>query len=193
MAKNLPIYLLMTVGIVVFVYFVLYRPYATHQEKKDFEKAEAALNELYDKIVAKIGKPDQEKKVNKCSYASREFGRGPRSCSVNIYVLYENRGLEAANTMTKNVATITGTQLYPGPGEESLAEFVVAQYPHVSQYFDQEFNDIESITCGARYSYPVYPTYSTIDPLQTTFHENLQIELSCSGSAKSEHYPVITR
>ncbi|OGL29681.1 hypothetical protein A3D14_03615 [Candidatus Saccharibacteria bacterium RIFCSPHIGHO2_02_FULL_47_12] len=192
MAKNLPIYFLMTVGIMVFVYFVLYRPYAIHQEKKDFEKAEATLNELYDKIVAKIGKPDQEKKVNKCSYSSSfsEFEtRGDRSCDVAIYALYENKNAEQSNTIMKTASQIVGTsQIRKVFGSQQQNAFVPIVSPSTQQSFAQDYNNVSGLRCGVSYSYPIEAgLYEVFKPKAA---ESIEIELSCYGSARAEHYPV---
>jgi hypothetical protein len=187
-AKNSPIYLLMLIGLVAFIYFVLYRPLAIHQEKKNFEKAEASLNELYEKIVQKIGLPDQKKNNKSCGYSSVVFGRGDLGCAVSISALYENINSDSATLKMKQIATFIGNKLYPGAGTRNQEGFVPKDRNPV-QSFRQDYKKFNDLSCTVSYSYPVYPTYS-YSIFQTEFAENILIELSCGGPAKAEHYPV---
>src|SRR3990167_1392881 len=95
------------VGLILVVlvagYFGWWRPHQIKEEKKQFEKAQASIEQLYSQIEAKVGKPDQVKRENKCSYTSVEFGRGSRSCDVIIFGLYENRSTAQANELLKNI------------------------------------------------------------------------------------------
>jgi hypothetical protein len=158
------------------------------QDKKRFEKAEASLDELYAKIVATVGKPDQEKQDKSCAYASREFEKGPLGCAISVSALYENTTFGAANSKMTQITPLISNKVYPGPGEKYQTNFVPLAENN-NQSFAQDYKKFVSISCAVDYIYPAYPSYSS-SPFQTKYTENFQIELSCGGSAKAEHYPV---
>lgn len=178
----------MFVGAVLFVYFVLYRPYTIHLEKKSYEKAESSLNELYEKIVQKIGLPDQKKNNKSCAYSSEEFGRGNLGCAISIQLLYEDASVTTANSKMSAIAPMVDSQLYPGAGTRDQKEFVSANLNN-NQTFGQDYSSFDDISCTVSYRFPfISVQHEAI--FETTNEENLFIELVCGGSAKAEHYPV---
>lgn len=179
----------MFVGAVLFVYFVLYRPYTIHLEKKSYEKAESSLNELYEKIVQKIGLPDQKKNSKSCKYTTEEFGRGFRSCSVSIYALYENKTAQEANDLMGDIMPIAGsfpiTKVY---GSKQPDIFLSSSAYQDKQSFTQSLGGMDDLTCSIGYTYRIVASpYEMFTPKSS---DNLVVELSCGGSAKAEHYPV---
>src|SRR3989344_6777709 len=168
-------------------YFGIYKTIAVKQEKDRFLKAQASLEDLSKQIEAKIGKPDQIKRDRSCGYSS-PFSmfdkRGYRSCFVGVYILYENKGLEDANSKMSQISPLISAKLYPGAGEKYQKEFIpVTQNNH--QSFSQDYKNFGEISCSVSYSYPQFPTFST-DTFQTTFKENFQVILSCGGDARAE-------
>jgi len=176
------------VGLTAVSYIFVYRPYSIRQDKERFTKAEASLDEVYNQIVAKVGKPDEVKKDNNCAYANRVYGKGPRSCSVGIYLLYENKNSSSASSTMADVAPIIGSKIYAGPGERDQTNFVPVQL-NKTQSFSQDYKQFGEIDCGIDYLYPVSPSNQN-DTFQTSFDENLEITLICGGPAKAEHFTV---
>jgi hypothetical protein len=186
-AKNSPIYLLMLVGLVAFIYFVLYRPLSIHQEKKNFEKAEASLNELYEKIVQKIGLPDQKKNNKSCGYASRAYGRGDRSCSIGIMILFKNKGSTESTQLMQTAAKLVNDSGLSLLGEPVDSFRPAGEYPG-NQNIRQDYTKIAGLTCTVQYTYPISAkSNSSFTGLAL---ENFSVELNCGGQAKAEHYPV---
>src|SRR3990167_8992620 len=98
------------IGLVVLgglAYVVVIRPIQIKNDKNNFLKAQSSIEDLYSKIVAKIGKPDKVKRESYCSYTSVEFGRGARSCDTSTYAIYKNQSINQANDLlAKLVAQI---------------------------------------------------------------------------------------
>ena len=187
--QNIPTYLALLVGSSILAYFVIYLPVAKYVEKKHFAQAEVSLDNLYNQIVAKIGKPDEVKKDKSCSYASQEFGRGSLGCSVGISVLYKNKNASESSSLMKSSAVVVGTGLRESLGRKQLTSFVSKQDLSGPQSFGQSHTFLKSIACSVSYSYPISPTY-----INSVFHptsqENLEIDLNCGGPAKAEYFPL---
>lgn len=187
--SGLSILTLIAIGITS--YITVIRPLQIRQEKKNFTAAQASIDQLFSQIEAKIGKPDQIKKEGYCRYISQEFGRGPRSCSVNIRAQYESRDMNQANSLMAGAASLFKSSLYDygtnSRGEPSL--FVEPDLKHRGdQKFSQSLDDINGLSCGIQYLYPV--TQDPVDPNTQKFNQVLTLEIYCAGSAKSEHFPV---
>jgi hypothetical protein len=196
--KSLPIYCLILVGLTAFSYFIVYQPYAVRQDKKRFEKAEASLDELYAKIVATVGKPDQEKKDKSCVYSSpfNEFQtKGDLSCAVDLYFLFSPKSLASSNYVMAAMSKIIGTSPHNSQGEHDYLgrpnpkNFVGYNGRGLSQKFSQNLNiQFDNVSCGISYIYPVVALFDK--EFSNLATENLEIILDCSGSARAEHYPV---
>ena len=156
--------------------------------KKNFEKAEASLNELYGKIVAAVGKPDQEKKLNRCSYTSQVFSKGARSCDVIIYGLYEARDADTSTQLMKNISSIVGSSRVKKVRGIIAEDSFVAGSSMNPHSFGQDHMNISAIDCVGSYSYPV--SNGTNKIFTSHSDQNFELVLSCGGPAKAEHYPV---
>lgn len=186
-ANKIFLVLVLVVGLSAASYILLYRPYSIRKDKERFTKAEASLDEVYNQIVAKAGKPDQVKKDKSCAYANRVYGKGPRSCSVGIYLLYENRNNLVASSITEKAATVSGAQLTVF-GEKSTGSFSSITEKRGDQTISQGYNSIEGLACSIDYIYPVLPSSSKT--FQPTTNENLEVVIACGGPAKAEHFTV---
>lgn len=190
MFKKTGLIVLGLIALSLFTYILVIRPLQIRHQKQNFDKAEASLDQLYNQIVAKVGKPDQYKKDKVCSYISQEFGKGPRNCHVSIYLLFENKDSAASTSLMNRVSFFSMSQLKSERLNSSLDSFKNYLQIKGPQTFDQKYSQIGNVQCGISYSYPVHPTYATIDPIMTKANENLQIELACSGPAMAEFYTV---
>lgn len=187
-ANKIFLVLIFVVGLSAASYILVYKPYSIRKDKEKFTKAEASLDEVYNQIVAKVGKPDEVKKDKNCAYANRVYGKGPRSCSVGIYLLYKNKNSSISSSIMTDVAPIIGSKKYVGPGERDQTNFVPVQQ-NKTQSFSQDYKQFGDIDCGIDYLYPVSPSNQN-SAFQTTFDENLEITLICGGPAKAEHFTV---
>ncbi|HLB66551.1 MAG TPA: hypothetical protein VJJ78_03080 [Candidatus Saccharimonadales bacterium] len=181
------------IGLVVLgglAYVVVIRPIQIKNDKNNFLKAQSSIEDLYSKIVAKIGKPDQVKKEQSCAYANRAYGKGPRSCAVGIFFLYEKRDLRHVNLLLAKSTQSVGQDVYPGPGEKYQNAFISLK-KNGDQNFSQDLMSVNTISCTANYSFPVYPSFFT-SLFKPQSNSNFMISLTCGGSSKSEHFPVKT-
>ena len=170
-------------------YFGIYKTIAVKQEKDRFLKAQASLEDLYSQIEAKIGKPDQVKREQSCSYSSVEFGKGSLRCGSAIYLIYTNRDYQTSNTLMSEVQPLVGTKLYERLARKELTAFVSSKQVSTKQGFSQGYKIFGGISCAVSYSYPNSSMYPS-DIFTTTSSENFQISLSCSGDSIAEHFPV---
>lgn len=176
-------------------YLFVIRPVQIHRQKVDFDKAESRLDALAIQIESTIGKPDQTKKEKSCGYSSQEFGKGPRSCAVSIYILYRSKDQDQSNIYMSSTSELVGTVLYYYLGEHDSQgrlypkNFVKYNGSGPSQEFSQIINKpLGNISCTVSYKYPVVPLFDKdFSGLQG---ENFEIGLVCSGSALKEFYPL---
>lgn len=182
----------------LFLYLLVYRPVAIYLEKRNYTRAQSSLEDLLVKIEGKVGKPDQIKREQSCHYASQKFARGSRSCSVTIFALYENKNSQESTIIMNNAAQTVGSNLridYITASERKNGErgnIFIKSDRKVNQTFHQDLTNIHALYCGVSYSYPMPPDpyYLVTDSFQTKSPENIQIDLSCSGDAIYEHFPV---
>ena len=158
------------------------------REKQQFAQAEKEMDALYTQIVQKVGKPNQEKKERSCGYASRELGRGPRSCSIARYFLYEGRSADESNEIVKDILSISGGTYLQSFGDKSVNSFVHMGNYRTDQRLDQDFRDTIGLVCNLGYIFPVLEVPG--NTFKPTTAENLQISITCSASAMAEYFPV---
>lgn len=170
------------------VYFFIIKPIQIRNQKQNFAKAEARLDDLEKQIEQKIGKPDQIKKDKSCSYASRVYERGPRVCGISIYMLYANRNLDFANRTLKSATDLVGTKLYNQLLRDEASEFTPYDGRGASQSFSQALPNPGNLNCSIQYLFPVVPLHDKTFP--DASGENVEIALSCGAPAMAELYPV---
>ena len=170
-------------------YVGIYRPLTIREDKERFVEAQASLEELYTQIEGKIGKPDQVKREQSCTYASRKLEKGPLGCGVGIYLLYENKNSQVANELMQKSIVILGSKVFERLGRMGLTSFMPVEQLNGPQSFSQEYKTFSEISCRATYLYPLFPTYLS-DAFKTTLQENFEVDLTCGGSAKAEHFPL---
>lgn len=182
--KKILIYGVLAVAIIGAAIYI----FLIQREKAQFNQAEKEIDALYAQIVEKVGKPDQEKKEKSCGYASRVYGKGPRSCSVSTYMLFENKSNLDSNAMMAIIAE----SIKITPSDNLAREEVTSFTPYDQHRFNQTFgDDLQSSSkknCSISFSYPVMPYLSA--PIKPTQKENLLISLGCGGPAIAEHYPL---
>lgn len=162
--------------------------FLVQKEKAQFAQAEKEIDALYAQIVDKVGKPDQEKKEKTCGYASRVYGKGPRYCNINSYLLYSRSNVTNSNRIMKTVSDVAGLSPTDHLARKDIVSF--SQYEGVG--LDQRFSDdlitSSNKTCSINFSYPVLPSLTA--PLKPGDKENLLISIHCGGPARAEHFPV---
>ena len=183
------IYGLLVVGILGVVFYgLVVRPLQIHNQKQNFDKAEASLDALATQIQDKIGKADETKKEKSCDRANLLSEKGPLSCDIAIYMLFTDKNaLKATDLMHNVVALLAGSPTLKILGKPVTA-FVPRDVYGGDQTIDQDSDDFANLNCGVQYIYPVIPKLD--QPFKTTNAENLLVSLSCSGSATKEFYPL---
>jgi len=173
-------------------YVFVYSPYSIRQDKERFTKAEASLDEVYNQIVAKVGKPDEVKKDNNCAYANRVYGKGPLSCGTDILFVYSVNNEGSANSILTSV-----NNMFTG----SRQNFSITYVPKIHSFSAlkdrkdfQEVNEdlvekLTKISCYLTYKYASYD--NALLPISFLNNsQNIVVELGCGGPAKAEHFTV---
>jgi hypothetical protein len=178
-------------GILIIViiggYFAMYRPLMIRRDKDRFIKAQASIEDLFTQIEAKVGKPDQVKRDQSCSYANREFERGPLACAVSIYALYGERTIEEASGILLDSSLVVGTPLLQF-GEQVTPQFTLAPQKPVEQTINQDYKHIAGLSCKVDYSYPFVS--GLYDVFTSAPANSIKLSLVCGGPANAEHFPV---
>lgn len=163
-------------------------------QKRQFAQAEKEMDSLAAKIVEKVGKPDQQKKEKSCGYASREFGRGPRSCGVSIYMLYENKDINQANVMAKTLSRTLNIM----PSEYTMDKYLVGGYRYeftpgdgraIDQTLGADLKTNSSKSCSIELVHPVVSSSYT-NMFNAVKEENFLVGIVCAGDAMAEYFPV---
>lgn len=80
---------------------------AIAKERAQYSQAEKDLDKLTAQIVAKIGQPDDQKKVKECGYTSDTFELSPKGslyCDVEYYLYFSVLNLEHAKEQVNMLA-----------------------------------------------------------------------------------------
>lgn len=157
------------------LYFA-YRQYAIVQDRKQFERAEVVVDQLYAGIVQVLGEPITNTKDKSCSYASAKFARGTRGCGINIastYKISENMkpisyGRSAQKAILNNGVSV------------SYSEVEGKSYASLDPAYDAGL-DIDTTATSKR-------CYAHIR--ETEKSSVVTILVGCSGRAQAEYYPV---
>lgn len=183
---------LIVLGGLLILYLGIIRPIVVRMEKAKFEKAATELEGLYSQIVAKVGQPDQVSRDKSCGYASRDFQRGPRSCSVDITFVIKNKDAAASTALAVDISKIIGTELYSEVRVTGKTSPVFIDYQDpilnhsgpVDESMAQGFKSNSGLQCSIRYTYPDVPWASRAPKIA----ENFKVELGCGGDAIAEFY-----
>lgn len=167
--------------------FFVIRTIQIHTQKQNFAKAEASLDALAKQIEAKVGKPDDIKKEKSCGYASRVYEKGPRGCSISIFLFFSGKDSTQATGLTSQISPLVSNKEVQRLGEITHTFVPFDQY-RGDQTLSQAYYDIGSLSCSVQYVYPVSKKLN--QPFEPKESENLQLELSCGGVAMAEFFPV---
>jgi hypothetical protein len=164
-------------------YFV-YEKVALEMNKRDFQQARAAIDNVYSEIVHQVGQPDNFKKYNLCDTYKNEFENGPISCNVNVDFIYSVRDEDDANIILKKLQKII---LDNGLIESALANFIQDRTVGNSYFHDAIDNyEYSKLRCVSKYIYDTpSETYLTV---KNKNRKSFQINLGCAGLAKDNYY-----
>lgn len=180
---------LLLIFFILIIAFFTYHGYSQYADKKKFEQARADIDTIYADIVAKIGPPDNSKKVNDCSRPNQVFEQGPLSCSVGTSFIYGVADENGANEILKMIEIIVGEKPKVFKPVKSLANklsdtLVVNSYYHIAS---DKYTD-SGLDCVLSY---VFDTPREIDlALKDDARKPLQINVDCTGRAKKEYFPL---
>lgn len=158
------------------LYFA-YRQYAIVQDRKQFERAEVVVDQLYAGIVQALGEPITNTKDKSCSYASAKFARGTRGCGISVKSTY--------NISEKNKPIDLGRKIATQIRDEDLVVLFSSIEGKNYESLDPSYSgSIELASDGT--SKKCY--ISLTENINTS--STVTIFAGCSGRAQAEYYPV---
>ena len=170
--------------------FFVYQRIALELNRQGFKQARSAIDTVYADIVAKVGPPDNSKRVNDCSRPNEEFEQGPLSCAVNTDFVYEVSDEQQANDMLGQVQGVINQQSSLLQAAKPLSgsikdTFVARTYYHTTIDY---YRTKQKMNCEVSF---IYDTPSEID-LQIKNPRGLPLEIGigCSDFAKAQYYPL---
>lgn len=150
-------------------------------ERARFMAASNQLESVSQRLVRLYG---AESHVNqdRCSYTSTEFGLGHRTCDANRYLIYRVEDPVAASALKAKIVGlgIDGNMAH-------LDQLATSNEKNLGSY---DFK-LESMDCAEDYWYfenTTLPFY--IQGIGQSPDKGLLVELSCTGSAKADYFPV---
>lgn len=167
------------------------------REKRQFIQAEKDISTISAQIIEEVGRPDQEIKDRSCGYASRKFSRGPRGCSVSIYLLYKNKGVLESNVLVGKISSLLNIKpsgyafnhkTMTGSDEYEFKEL------DDGRLFDRQLST--SLNTGFDKGCSIGLTHPGVgtpyrEMFDTTYSEkNFVVGLSCGGPAMAEYFPL---
>ena len=169
--------------------FFVYQRIALELNRQGFKQARSAIDTVYADIVAKVGPPDNSKRVNDCSRPNEEFDQGPLSCSIGTDFIYGVSDQNQANDLFKQIQGVIAqhpslfhlTQALDTSIKDTL---VVNTYYHSAQ----DYYNTAGMDCSIKYTYDTAREIdlSINDPTKKSF----EVNIDCSGWAKAQYYPL---
>jgi hypothetical protein len=181
--KKLPLILVALLVVGLLGYFLAYKPYAVKKDRELFTKAEATTEEMYSKVIATIGQPDQLQREKSCDRANLKSEKGPLLCDVSINLQYSDKDLSNSNDVLHSLQSLGTSPIRIGSGAANGNEFVSPTNQKGLQMFFQDYTHIGKLNCTLGYIYPYEGT-------NTPAAQGIEVALSCSGPAKAEHFPL---
>lgn len=184
--KRVLLYLLILAGVVLLLYLLVYQPYEVRKDRERYKQAELNLLAIRENVEKATGKAVSSTEIKTCTYASREFTRGPLSCNISIYLGFPGKNYSESTSLMINAARVVRTNLSNPINGSKENSFVPKEQRRGTQMFTQEFIS-DSLICNVTYSYP-----DSLHNLKDVLNgvDGLEITLTCGGPAKAEFYPL---
>jgi|GEM_PF-5260153 len=154
-------------------YLLIQRPLEIRQNRQDFARAEAYINNQASEIQITNGEARSENNDNGCVYHSFGFEKGYRTCHYGKVLIFEVKSVNEAEVIANNTAVRIGTPLY----KERSGKVSEIKFETINDSFSQSALKFNSISC--------FTSYALVDS------NTLSIGLSCGGDSNIELYPVI--
>lgn len=162
-------------------------------ERYKFNQAENKIDQLANTIQSNIGNTERLEKESNCSYSSKKYGRGDRSCRFYYSLDMTVSNAEEASKITNSILNIVkNTDVFDSkiisindlPFQDKDA-YEGLEEQNLSINFD---NQDEEPSCSASTTFSIFPNRPDVGiPKEDSI---LAIRLGCSGSAKMEYFPV---
>ncbi len=184
--------ILLSPVIAVLVYAALIRPVQVRLEQKEFQAAEAYLEEKKNEIEQLVGPANKVEKTNSCGYSSAKFSKGRLGCSTYFLLSYHISSLDEANRYLNIVEPLGINEIGRfGDRPARFTEDDSDRNIQLSQTLKKSENPDKQTTLEWLKGY--------IRPGCNTYYEyskgkeTVQISMVCGGQAMTEMYPVIKR
>jgi hypothetical protein len=168
---------------------LILEPIAVGNERQRFETASAELKKLSTEIESLVGPADEVKQINFCQRPNLKNKRGPLSCVVGMYLLYKDKNDKESTLIMQETAEKIGSPLKYSLGDKDTMEFGENKEAEYREIFSQSYSTNSELSCSVSYTHPIDSSLSGMFR-ENTPKESLQIDLTCSGPSRTEHYPM---
>ncbi|CAN5661287.1 hypothetical protein BH23PAT2_BH23PAT2_05880 [soil metagenome] len=178
--RTTPFLRIVTVTIVVLGigYFLILDPYLDNRDKQKFLDAQAFIEETYQEKILPIAEPDEVTRVESCRYSSVKYSQGDLSCSVSRKLRY----LETSDDEIISYISIFSEKFTDSLRSSRDNSPVDLGDISITDLDYRLFQRLESpeIPCSISY----------IKPRENMDRSTFFVEISCSKSARAEHFTV---
>lgn len=179
---------LVVIAILIAGYWI-YGQASTYTNKRDFQQANASINNAEKQISTDIGKPDKSEHQNNCSRSYQELtGYGEITCYIDFSFAYAMDNENQSNlAMSKIQVILKGSKVFARP-QKSLASSLTDAVALSSEYHEaQDIYKYRDLTCTAKYVYDTpQDTFIKLKTDKKVFYT----VIGCTGPAKKLYYPL---
>lgn len=154
--------------------YLLFRQVEMRIQKAEFKRAESYVASEASRATKTV-KPEQNSTNNSCTYRSKKYGRGDRSCQVSQVLKYRVINYNNANEVMRMVANNYDSPVYNQSGSSLKIS------AGMSSTFSQKLYG-SKLDCSVDYKYAPKSPASAENYLTITF--------SCYKNSFAEYYPV---
>ncbi len=174
-AKNAPLYqkkwfAVVVSGAVVLLlgWLFVVDPVLDQRDKQRFLRAEAEIEEILETKILPVAEPDDIRKEQICRYSGVKYAQGTLSCSVRTELFYES--VDPIQT-----TEIISAELDLPLRDTNNTEISVSDIQEDETFYVYQSIPQDNVNCGISYSKD---------------SGRLHVTISCSDTAKAEHFSV---
>lgn len=170
---------------------IAYQLIALELNKRTFQHARVAIDDIYADIVTQVGSPDNFRHSDTCSqsYVESVFTtKGPIGCSVNTVFIYGIQNESQASLLLKNVQTaiINHDKLFRPTKTSSSKLTTVSTISGIYKAAEDTYKSF-GLDCIINY---IYNAPEEVElPLKNASMKPFEVFMGCYGSARAMHYP----
>lgn len=177
--------------VLVFGGLWVYSKVSFELNKRAFEQARVAIDEIYADIAKGVGRPDDSKQSNYCGSFRGVYGSGPTACYLDTSFMYGISDQAESKIFIEKIRNTINLRydLLKFAPELSTSSQAVMTTPEIGGKITHTYTTKSKLECSVSYLYD--PTFDTGLKLEELDKKQLYVSINCSGDSRGDYYPKL--